>query len=57
MIGNLQVQMEKAMWKGGWGRTASVRPQSAEIWGLAALDPSHPALVSMSAQLGAEPRR
>jgi KaiC/GvpD/RAD55 family RecA-like ATPase len=28
--------------KGGWGRTASVRPQNTEPWGLAALDPSHP---------------
>ena len=27
---------------GGWGRTASVRPQWVKIWGLATLDPSHP---------------
>ncbi len=26
---------------GGWGRTASVRPQMLEDWGLAALVPSH----------------
>jgi hypothetical protein len=29
---------------GGWGRTASVRPQTVRAWGLAALDPSHPNL-------------
>jgi hypothetical protein len=49
--------METALWKGGWGRTASVRPQSAKIWGLAALDSSHPAIISMFSQLRAKPCR
>src|SRR5580704_18817481 len=36
----------RASRRGGWGRTASVRPQSIRFWGLAALDPSHPPILS-----------
>jgi dienelactone hydrolase len=38
--------VDAAQSEGGWGRTASVRPQNVGNWGLAPLDPSHPRLAS-----------
>jgi len=45
-VGGRPPFVEAAHSEGGWGRTASVRPQGDRTWGLAALDPSHPRLAS-----------